>query len=435
MNLKDILWLSYKDLSEKRVRTTLTVIMVVIGVASIVALISQTAGISASIQSALSTLGPTSIILMSSRPTGFSVIDTSQLSTLPNVSAVVPIVSGSAYALANGQNVSVTVIGVSTAGLHQLIGNTSLYSGVLYQDALSPSTVIGYDVAFPTSMQGQQNIKVGQPMTLHFFGKSGLASTVPVSGIINPFGTSIIPVDTAAMMSLPEAQALLQRNSYNIILVKASNTSSVTPLSNLITNIYGSNARVITTQQLLQTTATIIGSITLLLGVIAGISLVVAAIGIMNIMLIAVYERTHEIGIMKSLGFKRKHILMIFLTQALLIGMIGGVVGIATGVGASYSLSAIISSASSQPSANATANSGATGRGGGVALRGGPGGGQTFIGGGGGGGPSSTSYSPVFSLGTMLAALLVAMLVSVIAGIYPAWRASQMEPIDALRQL
>ncbi len=438
MEAKDIMWLSLKDLSEKKIRTALTVMMVAIGVASIIALISQTQGISNSISAELSSLGPTSIILSSSSSTGFTSADTARISTLAGVNYTIPIVTGSASALANGHNTSVTIIGISPQGLQELLGNVSLYQGSMYQDTLSPSSVIGYDVAFPSSSSSQV-VTVGQPLTLELqSGKSSSTYTVPVSGVLESYGTSIISIDTGVMMSLQEAQELLHRDSYATIIVKAKNLSDVTPLSTLLSDIYGSSARVLTTQQLLETTSSIIGSISELLGVVAGISLLVAAIGIMNVMLIAVYERTHEIGIMKSLGFKRKHILTIFLSQAMIIGLVGGISGIIIGVGASYTLSAVISHASS---ASTSTNATTTAPRGGAAAGGFGGGGGAFVTSGGGGAAaspgssSSLSYSPAFTPETILLSLSVAVLVSVLAGVYPAWRASKMEPIDALRQL
>ncbi len=349
MDITDIVWIGYKDLSEKKMRTALTIVMVVIGIAAIVALTSQTSGISTSIQKQLSALGPTSIIMISTKSTGFTTADISNLETLSNVSTVIPIVEGSGTVIANGQNASVTIIGISSNGLEELSGEAQLYQGSLYADTLGPSSVIGYDVAFPTNLGGAQSIRIGEPVTLRFsgggtFGGNGGKSetiTVPVSGIMSQTGSSIVPIDSSVFMSLQEAQTLLHRYSYNIVLVEAENVSSVAPLSNLITDIYGTNARIITTQQLLTTTASIIGSITLLLGVVAGISLLVAAIGIMNVMLIAVYERTHEIGIMKSLGFRSRHILLIFVLQALMVGIIGGLLGIGLGTGASYAISTI----------------------------------------------------------------------------------------------
>ena len=190
---------------------------------------------------------------------------------------------------------------------------------------------------------------------------------------------------------------------------------------------------------MIQATSSIIGSITILLLIIAGISLVVAAIGIMNIMLIAVYERIHEIGIMKSLGFKNRNILSIFLFQAMIIGFVGGTIGIVVGAGASYSLSFIISSATSAGSHTVTSPAAGTApveSSGNVRVAAG-GGNFGFA----GSGPSTSgsssflSYQPVFTFGILIEAMLVAIIVSVLAGIYPAYRASRMEPIDALRQL
>lgn len=439
MEFKDVFWLSFKELKEKKVRTALTILMVMIGVAAIVALTSQTAGISASISSSLSALGPTSIILTPTSSSGFTSADVGLLSTLPNVTTVIPIITGSGNLYANGQNTSVQIVGMSQQGLQELLGSVNLSAGTIFNDTVAPDALAGHSVAFPSSLSGAQNIQVGYPVSLKVgAGRSSETITVPVVGIMDPYGSSILSVDTSVVFSLQAAEILLHRTSYTTILVKAKNTSSVAALSNLITTIYGSKARVLTTQQLLQTTASIIGSISLLFAIIAGVSLLVAAIGIMNVMLIAVFERTHEIGIMKSVGFKNRDIMTIFLIQAMIIGFLGGLVGIAAGAGASYVVAGVFAHAGSS-SASGSSSAGP----GGPAATGG--GGSSFRSGSGSGagasattstsgfGSSSLSYSPVFTPFTILAAVLVAVIVSIIAGIYPAWRASKMEPIDALR--
>jgi ABC-type antimicrobial peptide transport system permease subunit len=454
MKFKDIFWLSFKDLSEKKVRTALTVLMVVIGVASIVALVSQTAGISVSITKELSSLGPSSILLTSTSG-GFTQSDVYDISTLPNVSSATPLLTGSATLVANNQNVSVTVIGATPAGLTALLGgNLTIYNGTMYTDSISPSAVLGYDVAFNTT-SGKQNVLVGSPTTLKISsGRGGSSSyTVPVVGVLKSYGTGLISVDSGVAMSLPAAELMLHRTSFNIILVKANSTNNVTALTTLLTSIYGTNARVLSTQQLAETASSIIGSLTLFLVVIAGIALLVAAVGIMNIMLISVLERTHEIGIMKSLGFKNTQVMSIFLFQAMLIGILGGIIGVAAGAGASYGVAYLIShigsgtsastatasssTAASRSSSSSRSFSGGSGEAGGAPPSGG------FSGGSGSGAPSgsstssssSLSYSPVLTLSTIIEAMLVAIIVSALAGIYPAWRASKMEPIEALRQL
>ena len=153
----------------------------------------------------------------------------------------------------------------------------------------------------------------------------------------------------------------------------------------------------------------------------------------MNVMLIAVYERTHEIGIMKSLGFRSRHILLIFMMQALIIGILGGILGIIVGASASYGLSALQHASPSNSTATAStaphSGSAPSGREGGGGL------GFSSSSGGSSSGLSSLSYWPVFTPELIAEALFVAIFVSVIAGVYPAWRASKMQPIDALREL
>ncbi len=432
--MQDVLWLSYKDLREKRVRTALTIVMVMIGVAAIVALTSVTAGISQSISSQLNSLGPTSIVMISGGATGFTAVDLARIAALPNVTEAVPILTGSASLYAGNQNVSVTVIGTTSSGLDKLLGgNVTLYQGAAYPDTITPEAVLGHSVAFPTSAAGAQKVEVGQTATLKTFRSSGGGTesvTLPVIGILPSHASSIVPIDTSVFLSLPAAEVITGRQSFNDIFLTASNASSVNATASLITNIYGSSVRVITIASILSTVSTITGSLGLLFGAIAGVSLLVAAIGIMNIMLISVYERIHEIGIMKSVGFKNKDILMIFLSQALIIGFIGGIIGIAFGAGASYGLAAVFSRGASggAPNSSSAPRGGNVGGGGLYVSSGGPGG-------SGGGGTSGLSFHPVFPASTIAMALIIAIVVSMVAGIYPAWRASKMEPIDALRQL
>jgi putative ABC transport system permease protein len=422
MDFSDIIWIGFQDLKEKKVRTALTVIMVIIGIAAIIALTSFTAGINNSISSQLQALGPTAIIVSSSGGAGFSVADVAKISSLPNVTSVTPLLTGSGNLYAGSQNTSITLIGVTPQGLAQLIGGNVakyIYQGAVFNDNIAPDALVGHSVAFPSSAAGQQTIIIGQSATLKLSGRGGQTLTVPVVGILQSYGGLIIPIDSGVIVSLQAAEVLLHRSSFNEMFVLASNTSSVNATSSLITSVYGSGARVLTTAQIQQTASTIIGSISLLFSVIAGVSLLVAAIGIMNIMLIAVLERTHDIGIMKSVGFKNRDVMLLFLFQALLIGLIGGLLGVVTGAGISYSLAGVFGGGGASTSPQTSVN---------------------FRGGGGGGAAvastsSSLSFTPAFPIATIITALLVSVIVSVAAGLYPAWRASKMQPIDALRQL
>ncbi len=435
MKANDVLWLSYKDLSGKRVRTALTIVMVIIGIASIIALTSLTAGIGASIQKELSSLGPTTIVLVSTKPAGFTTADTSAISTLPNVSMVIPIFQSTGYLLSGNQNVSVKVVGLDSQYLDQVLGGVNLYQGTAYTDTPAPSSLIGYSVAFPSSAGGAQSASPGKPATLNIqtgFG-STQSYTIPIIGVLQSYGSSILSTDTSVFMPLNAAESLFHRNSFNVIYIEAKNASSVVPLSNQLTAIYSSSATVITTQQLEQTASSIVGALSSFLLIIAGISLLVAAIGIMNIMLMSVMERTHEIGIMKSIGFKSRDVLTMFLMQAVIIGLIGGIIGIIVGSGVAYGLASAVSGH------NSTGSSAASGSSSNVHVAAGGRGGENAVYAGGGApsssGPSSLSFTPVLTITTVIEAMLVAIIVSALAGLYPAWRASKMQPIDALREL
>ena len=427
MNAKDIFWLGYNDLGEKKVRTALTVIMVMIGVASIIALTSLTAGIGASIQTSLSALGPTSIIVSSVRSSGFTYYDTALLSTFPNVSTVIPILQGSGTVVAGSENVSATIEGISPEDLGTLLGeNVSIYQGSMYPDTASPDALFSKSLAFPASSGGKQSIFTGTPVTLKLQeGRNSGSTLVSASGIINVASSPLVPADLV-VMSLPAAQLLLHTDSFNVIMVKAKNESSVTPLSNLISQVYGDNARILNVQQIAATASSIIGAITTLFAIVAGISLMVAAIGIMNVMLMAVMERTREIGIMKSVGFKSRDVLSIFIVQAMLIGLVGGIMGIMVGAGVSYLLAGAASAPHPVSNSSGAAGSASFRSGGGF------GGGSSSA----SGSPSgSFSFTPLITPTAIAEALFAAVAVSVIAGIYPAWRASRMQPIDALRSL
>ncbi len=430
----DTLWLSVKDLSEKKVRAALTITMVVIGIASIVALTSITAGISNSIRGQLESLGPSSIIMTSSTSAGFSAADVSNLLSLPNVTEVTPMLTSRANFYAGGQNVSVTLIGVSPQGLAQLMGgNVSLMYGEEYpNDTYAPEAVIGHSVAFPASAAGEQSVSVGQPAALGLAsGRKRRSVTIPVAGVLQQHGGFIIPIDTAVFMPIAAAQLLLGKQSFNEILVVSSGTSSVNATSSLITAIYGSSATVFTTTALLATAASITNGLSVLFASIAAVSLLVAAIGIMNIMLISVYERVHEIGIMKSIGFKDRHVMQIFLSQAILIGVIGGVVGILVGAGASYALAAALASHSSATSPQQHAGAAPAYQG----QRANLGGRGRFASGGAGSSSFSISFKPVFLASTLAYPMLRSVLVSALARFYPAWSAPRMQPVDALRPL
>ncbi|MCL5423702.1 MAG: ABC transporter permease [Candidatus Marsarchaeota archaeon] len=437
MKTKDTIWLALKGISQRKLRTGLTILSVVIGVAAIVALVSLVAGISASISSSLSSIGPTSLYILPK--TGiFTVATIASIESLPNVSVVVPMIRLNANATVDGQQISTTIIGVNNYSISNVLGTVNLYNGNVYNQTSTDVGIFGHGIAFPSTLQTSPSITLDEPIYLTEKGISSTKSVaiVPV-GVLNSYGSSIlIDPDTSIFVPLQIAQAIENRDSYNLILVKATNASSVGALDTLLTNVYGSSATIFSVQKIAQTVSSITGSLGILLGSIAGISLIVAGISILSIMMVSVNERTHEIGILKSIGFKKRDILILFLSEALIIGIAGGVIGVVAGTGGSYILPVLLSSASTS-SSGAHAGSGF----GGPTIRGGgnfrsSGGSTAFSGGTQGSGSttsSSISLTPIVTPTIVVIAIAIAIIVSIAASLYPAWKASTVDPIKALR--
>ncbi len=439
MKLNDVFWLTLKGLRERKLRTGLTILSVVIGIAAIVALVSQVAGISASISKSLSSIGPTSIVLI---PRGqeypLTGQDVAEISALSGVKSVIPMVRGSANISVGGTEETVTLIGVDNQSISSLLGGVNIYEGSQYSDG-TPLSLVGYQVALPTTGTGPSSIGINQPIYLQEEGRDGGKTiTLIVAGILDQYGSSLlVPVDTSVFTSLSTAMTLLGESSYNMLLVVASNTSSANTVYTLLTNIYGSRAEILSVQQITAIVASITGSIGVLLGSIAGISLIVAGISILSIMMVSVSERTKEIGILKSIGFKNSDVMMLFLTEAVIIGALGGCLGVAVGAGGSYALPILLGGASKGQPSGTAASTGAAPSGASYRRNAGfGGGGATFVGGGGSAAPgsaSSLSYTPIISPSLVVMAIAIALIVSIIASLYPSRKASMIDPIAALR--
>ena len=440
MRLNDIVALGLKGMSKRRFRTALTVLTVVIGVATIVSLISLVSGVSASVSQSLSSIGPTTIY-MSTRGADsiFTNQQISEIESLPNVSSVIPMLRFSAnITTIDGTSTGATVLGVQNSSLSSILGSLNLASGSLYSDNGQPQALIGYSLAYPIGATGpevQQNSPVY--LTNIISGSGASTATMLPTGILADYGTSFfVDPDTSVFIPLSEAEGILHKYSYNVMVVKATSLQSTASLTTMLTDIFGNSAIILSVQSITSTVESITGSISLLLGSIGGISLIVAGVGILSIMMVSVSERTKEIGILKSIGFKQRDILSLFLSEALIIGLLGGTVGSIAGIGGAYALPAILShgfsGASTTPAAGPTTASG-RGFSGGARFGGRGSGGFGGAPGPGSGSASISSITPVITPGTILLAILLAVGISVLSGFYPAWRASRIDPIQALR--
>jgi len=218
------------------------------------------------------------------------------------------------------------------------------------------------------------------------------------------------PSDTGVYIPISQAQSFFGTEESDMIIVKLKNSdnATITAVSRAITRYFSYEVSVVSSSYVLGLLSSVFSIIELFLAGIAAISLLVAGIGIMNIMIVSLIERTREIGILKALGMKSRTVLLIFLGESVIIGLIGAVIGIALGWGLANIVAIVFSGGG--PFQGIGGNQAAT-----------------PIGNGG------MTITPVLTPTVLIGALAFGIGVSVIFALYPAWRASKLKPVEALR--
>ncbi len=395
-----------ESLTSNKLRSALTVLGIVIGVGAVIAMLAIGRGAQNTITGSISSVGTNLLFVTSgarnirnARP--LTLDDANALNDPNNaasVEAVAPLLNARGQVTVNGQSTNTQVLGVE-AGYDTLRNLTMAEGQFLTADqilgraavaVLGPTTA---DNLFGThvGVTGQTIQISGQPFTV-----IGVMNAVGGSGFQNPDDQIIVPL-TTAQARLGNRRGVA--NAVDMIMVQASSADQVQNAQDQITAVLesrhqtavGADDFTITSQQnLLNTATTITNVLTIFLGGIAGISLLVCGIGVMNIMLVSVTERTREIGLRKAIGARKLDIMMQFLTESLLLSLAGGVFGILVGWGLSILVGVI-----------AKAN--------------------------------NSNINPAVSLDAILLATLFSAAVGLFFGLYPAKRASDLEPVEALR--
>ena len=428
MIFSDLLRMAFMNLWRRKLRAVLTVLGMVIGVSSIVVMMSLGVGIRKATMESYENMGSLTNITVSSwrwvenaNGNGSSTetkLDKKAVETMrqiPGVVAVMPQIN--AYGIIKSgkwiADTSILAIDGEVAeqfGIELSEGRYPEYKrgGDTHEIVLSES-VLGW---FYDPNTGKQAVdREGNPkvtmdsrfqLTFDYNAAFGSRNTEPgyVPGKtyrINAVG-KVSPDNNEfswyCLMDLEALQKLAKENekfisldtsTYNSVLVKCDSTDSVASVKDTIDAMgYGTSSL----QDSLEQAEQQMQQIQYLLGAIGGVSLLVAAIGIMNTMMMSIYERTREIGIIKVLGCRMDNIAELFLTEAAFIGLIGG----ALGLGISYGLAAII---------------------------------NKFIG--------SSGFNALIPLWLALGALIFSIAVALVSGLYPAIRAMRLSPLTAIR--
>ncbi len=405
MKSADLLHETYSAIAVNKARTALTVLGIVIGIGSVIAMISIGQGAQNSIQSSIQSIGSNLIIVQpgAQRGVGMQVsggrgsgqtlkLDDADaiLSEVSNVAAVAPDISRRYQITAKGLNTNTSVIGTNTA--YAGARNVEIDQGAFITDQNVKS---GDKVAVlgPTSRDdlfGEGGEALGKTIRINKinFKVVGITKAKGGSGFNNADDVVYVPISTAARF--------LAGNEYlSSITVQAADAQVLTDVQNQITDVLLKQHKISDPAQadfstmnqadIVATASSVTGTFTILLSAIAGISLLVGGIGIMNMMLTTVTERTREIGLRKAIGAQKSDITMQFLSESIMLTVMGGVVGIIFG----WLIATMIS---------------------------------LFAG-------ISTSVS----IPAILLAFGVSAGIGIIFGYYPARRAANLNPIEALR--
>ncbi len=401
----DLLQETYSALLSNKVRSGLTVLGIVIGIGSVIAMIAIGAGAQSMIQSNIQSLGSNLIIVMPGAQRGPGVqvssgrgsaqsltVDDAEAiqKEISTIKALAPEVSRRYQVTARGANTNTQVIG--TNDFYPSVRSIEIGEGSFITEQ-NIRTAAKIAVLGPTARDdlfGEGANPIGQTIRIQRvdFKVIGVTKSKGGSGFNNP--------DDAIFIPFSSAQRFLSGNEYlTSISVQASSEEAMQDIQNQITallldrhNISDSQLadfNMLNQADIVATASSITSTFTILLGSVAGISLLVGGIGIMNMMLTTVTERTREIGLRKAIGAKRRDINLQFLSEAIMLTFIGGAVGVFFGWLISFAVSQF----------------------GGITTK--------------------------ISLSSVLLAFGVSAAIGIIFGYYPARRAASLNPIEALR--
>lgn len=417
MKIGEIYLLSLEALKERGTRSALTITMVVVGSTLMVALNGLTSGFSAFTQQQFANLATNILTLTPSQPlvinphgnagggtqhTPKIILNSavvSRLRSLPFVGDVIPAYTSSVTLESQGKSTEASVFSVDPQKLLVIAPTLKLKEGSSIRQN-DPSAIIVADTVANPAGESVPFLTIGQTVraTYSFVdpntGKEEEESkSFVVRGIMELTGNPMI--DRAVVINQVVGDSLLHKSQkFDSIQVVAQSSDYVDAVEQEIRAMYGKNIGITTLQAALQTQQQFTGGIASFITAIAAVALVVGAVGIVTTLYTSVVERIREIGTMKAIGARDREVLLIFLSEASVIGIIGAAIGLALGIGGGYLLTNIMNF--------------------------GPAGGQQI--------------SPVFRPGDLAFVWGLSVGLSLLAGIYPAWKASKLEPIVALRR-
>lgn len=398
---KESFLMAWASLVANKLRSLLTMLGIIIGVAAVIALVSIGNGVKQDIENSISSLGSNLLVVLPGAPRtpgarpsqgsmkSLKISDYEAIAKLEGVKAASPMTNGSYVVIYQNKNWTTSVAGVNSN--FQDVNNWTMTSGRFFSDK---------------NVQNRERVAVvGQTVVKNLFadedpvGKEIRVKNIPfrVIGVLKSKGNGTMGNDQDDTVLIPYTTSMERVEGIDYlrrVYVVAKDDGGIDRLQADIENLLRVRHNIKDTnlddfniqnmKSIMETVAQTTGTFTLFLGAVAAISLVVGGIGIMNIMLVSVTERTREIGVRKALGATYSVIVTQFLIEAVVISLMGGFIGIAFGIGASKVIGMV------------------------------------------------SGMSTIVSVPTIIMSFAFSMAIGLIFGIYPARKAAKHNPIDAL---
>jgi putative ABC transport system permease protein len=394
--------MALRGISSNWLRSLLTMLGVLIGVAAVIALLAVGTGSSLAVAKSINSLGTNTLTVFSGGRAAAQTGTKSTNATLsttdvrligdpnnaPDVQSVSPVITTSETATYSGASYSTSVIGSTPPYLPASNYNISAGRSISTADVKSHAQVVDIGSSIASNLFATGSNPLGKQIQIGSseFTVVGLLASKGSTGLSNGDAVVIAPYtavqDQLTGQSQSFSELLVQGKSSSTLTLAQSEVESILAAQNN-TTVANLPFSVLNQASLLSTATSSSKTFTALLGWVAAVSLLVGAIGVMNIMLVTVTERTREIGIRKAIGAPKSAVLSQFLIEAVVISLLGGVLGVLAGI--------IV-----------------------VRFR-------------------IDGVQPVLATYSIPLAFGVALLVGVFAGLYPAYRAASLRPIDALR--
>jgi putative ABC transport system permease protein len=401
----DSVGMALRGISSSKLRSALTVLGVLIGVSAVIILVAVGTGSSRAVESRIEQLGTNTLTVINrghfgfgrsvtgtqSRQATLSIADVNAIENpqnAPDVQSVSPVLSTSVTSTYEGATYTTSVVGSTPSYLSSDDYTVEAGQAITETEVERHSRVVDIGTDVEDNLFATGTDPIGQVIQLG-------SSSFEVIGVLAPKGTSgLTNEDAVAIAPYTAVQDELtgESQSFSELLVQGKSSSTLNLAEDEVESILAAQNdttvaelpfTVVNEADLLSTAESTTSTLTVLLGIVAGISLLVGGIGVMNIMLVTVSERTREIGIRKAIGAPKSAILVQFLIEAVLISLIGGAIGVGIGlIGTRFRIDGVQ--------------------------------------------PAIASYSIPLAFG-------VALAVGVFFGFYPANRAASLRPIDALR--